>query len=191
MAGDAVVAGEQQRRRAIVERAGVAGGDRPVGGEHRLELRQPLETGVSTRPFVRGHLGVADLDRDQLGIEPAGSLGGDRLAMALQGERVLGLATDLVLGGQHLGGHAEADRVLGGHGRVHQSPAEGGVDELLGARQPISGAGQDERSPAHRLDSAGDRDVTVTEGEVGGDPVDGVESGAAQPVDGRAGNRHR
>ena len=66
VAGDVLVAGEQHRRGTVVERAGVAGGDRPVGGEHRLELGQPLEAGVGPGPFVRGHLGVADRDRDQL-----------------------------------------------------------------------------------------------------------------------------
>ena len=75
VAGDAVVAGEQHRRGPVVERAGVAGGDRPVGGEHRLELRQPLEAGVGPRPLVRGDLGVADRNRHQLGVEPAGLAG--------------------------------------------------------------------------------------------------------------------
>ena len=55
---DVRLAGDHHRRGTVVERAGVAGGDEPVGTVDRAELGEPLEAGVGSRPLVGGELTV-------------------------------------------------------------------------------------------------------------------------------------
>ena len=93
--------GEHDRRRAVVEAAGVAGGDAAVLPERRPKLRQRLGGG-RLRVLVGGeadrlafHL---DLDRHDLAGEAALLDRRRRAGLALERERVLRLAGDLVLG---------------------------------------------------------------------------------------------
>ena len=98
--------GKQHGGRAVVERAGVAGRHRAVGGEHRLQRGQPFEGGVGTGSLVGDDIGTVDVHRYQLAVEAATCRGGDGPAVALEGEAVLGLAVDGVLARQDLGRHA-------------------------------------------------------------------------------------
>ena len=165
-------AGEQQGGGAVVERAGVAGRHRAVCSEHGAQRGEPFETGVGARPLVDGDVDVADPHGDQLAIEETRRLRGHRFLVAADGEAVLRLAADRVLRGEYLGGHAEADRVLGGHLRVDQPPTERCVDEFLRPRQPVVRPRQHERRSAHRLHAAGHGDVAMPEGQVGSGPVE-------------------
>jgi hypothetical protein len=70
--------GQQQRHRAVVDAAGIAGGHAAVGAHHALEPGQRLEAGLA-RMLV-----LADEDR--------------------MGHAVLGLALDPVVRGDDLGG---------------------------------------------------------------------------------------
>ena len=66
------VAHHHHRRGAVVERAGVAGGDLAVGPEHRLEGGEPLERDTGTRTVVLvGHGAVGQRDRRDLVGEEA------------------------------------------------------------------------------------------------------------------------
>src|SRR5207342_1202139 len=63
-------------------------------GSSKAGFRRASASSVESRPFVDGHdrlaaLRVADRDGRDLGIQPAGVDGGDRLLMARQGEGVL------------------------------------------------------------------------------------------------------
>ena len=80
--GDAELAGpgvahDDDRGRAVVERAGVAGRDRAALAEDRLELGQALEGGARPGAVVLGHhRAVGQGDRDDLPLEEAVLLGG-------------------------------------------------------------------------------------------------------------------
>jgi DNA-binding CsgD family transcriptional regulator len=60
--------------------------------------------------------------------------------------------------------------------RVHQPPAEHGVDQLLTAGQHLVGPGQHERRPVHGLHPTGDRHVSDPGQQPGGGLVDRFEA---------------
>ncbi|MEA2578727.1 MAG: acetyl-CoA C-acetyltransferase, partial [Chloroflexota bacterium] len=99
--------------------------------EGRLQPGKRLGRGVAAGALVGGHdglaaLAVADRDWRHLRIETAGVDGGDRLLVAAQGERVLVLATDVLLDCDALGVGAHV-AVLDG---APQAVIDGRVDEL-------------------------------------------------------------
>src|SRR6201999_1242368 len=66
------VAGDHHRRRAVVQRAGVARGNGAVGPEDRLELADLLVGGAGARAVVLAHrAAVGQRDRDDLALEEA------------------------------------------------------------------------------------------------------------------------
>ena len=97
--------GDDQRRGAVVDARGIAGGDRAVLADDRLQLGERLEAGHARMlVLVDDHriaLALRDFDRDDLGGEPAVGLRGGGFVLAAQGERVLVLAADLELARRH------------------------------------------------------------------------------------------
>ena len=66
------IAHHDHRSRAVVERAGVPGGDGAAFAEDRLEVREALEGGAGPRPVVLGDdRPVGQGDRDDLSLEEA------------------------------------------------------------------------------------------------------------------------
>ena len=99
---------------AVVERAGVAGGDRAVGAEHRLELGQLLDGGAGAGAVVlRDDGAVGEGDRGDLPVEEAALLGGDGPLLRAGGQLVHLLAGDAL--GEHdvLGRLAHGDVDVG------------------------------------------------------------------------------
>ena len=84
---------EQEHRGAVVQRRGVAGGDRAALDEGGLQLAELLQGGVGADPLVALELDAGD--GDDLG-EAALVPGGVGEGVAAEGEFVLGLARDLV-----------------------------------------------------------------------------------------------
>ena len=93
---------------------------------------------------------------------------------------------------QLLGGLAERDRPLRAHGRVDEAPAERRRRQreiACGIR--LLGLGQHPGGPRHRLHPADDDDVRLAGRDLSRGDHRRVETGPAEPVDGRAGDRGR
>ena len=128
---------DQDRRGAVVERAGVAGGDRTVGFEGGLERRELLDGRAGPRPVVArdgvrgddvaaGVMQLGDLDADDLTVEVAALARRQRALLGGRGPLVLSLAADVAALGDVLGRdpHRDVDVVARAIGavdvRVHQ-----------------------------------------------------------------------
>ena len=165
---------------AVGDLRGVAGGDRVLGVEGRLEGGHRLVGGVAADALVPCHdLGrVAvggDLDGHDLGLQVALVAGRGRVQVALHAELVHGLALDAVLAGDQLGGDALRHHVveLGQLGRE-------------GVARPLHDRGA-HRHPRHRLHASRDGDVADAGLDQVGREVDGLLTGAALAVDGGGG----
>ena len=110
----AVVGHHHHRGGAVVERAGVARGDRPVLAEHRLEGGEHLDGGARPGAVVAGHGGaVGTLHRDDLAVEEAVGLRLHRAVLTARREAVHLLAGDLLALGDVLRGLAHRDVHVG------------------------------------------------------------------------------
>ena len=124
---------------AVVERAGVAGGDLAVGPEHRLagwpaSRRWCPGRGPSSLVTT---VAVGQRDRGDLPVEEAALLGGDGPLLGPGGELVHLLAADVLVLGHVLGGLAHGDVDVGQAGGRRPralAPPAGAV----GARSPAS-----------------------------------------------------
>ncbi len=183
-----LVAHHEQRRGAVVERAGVARGDRAALLEDGPQRGELLERRAGAGAVVLGddRLGHIDLvallvdvfvrgdgDGDDLLVEVARFLRGDRARLRDERPFVLGLAADFALVGDVLGGHAHRD--------------VGVVQRTLGAveqrmeleRRALPGA-------RDGLDAGGDVRVALAGlDRVEGHPR-GLQRGGAEAVDGAA-----
>jgi hypothetical protein len=200
-----VPAREQERRGAVVDAAGIAGGHRAALAEGGLEFRHVLERGRELEPAVLALAAARMLvpldpdglapapgygDGDDLVREPAGVHGRDGAAMAFDGEGVLLLARDLHLLGDVLRRLAQADdgihRV---HPRVVKAPADRGVPHL---RMPHLGRALRLRHgpgrPAHGFDTAADEDIALLGDDRLGRLIDRLERRGAVAVDRDAGH---
>src|SRR4051812_150075 len=161
---------------AVVQRAGVAGRDRPVGPERGLELGQHFHGRARARAVVARDLGaVVESDGRDLGVEVARVARGDGAVLRRSGPLVLRLPRHLAALGDVLGGEPHRDVDVVGRalravelgmrvvGRDRREARDG-----LHARRHALGA------PA-RLD------------RVEGHP-DRLEGGGAEAVDGRRGD---
>ena len=176
---------DPQRAGAVVERGGVARGDRPVLRERRPELRELLHRAVRPQVLVARELGVRHGD-DPVVVEAALPRGG-RPLVAADREGVLRVAPDLVDPRELLGARAERDRPLLGHRGVHEPPAERrGVQRLVAVREAALGLEHDPRRARHRLDAADEHERRVAGLDRAARQHRRVQRGAAQPVDGRA-----
>ena len=179
---------------AVVERAGVAGGDLAVGAEHRLQLGELLDGGAGAGAVVLGHDGaVGEGDRRDLAVEEPTLLGGDGPLLRAGAPLVHLLAGDAL--GQHhvLGGLAhrdvdvgEAGRRLPGVGAAGALGAAGlGVGEGRVVRTGVGGAVE---VAAHRLHAAGHEHVALAGLDGVGGHADRLERRGAVAVDRDAGD---
>ena len=155
----------------------------------RLErrVRARVLVGVEARAHHRS------LDRDDLVGEAAGGMRIGPAPLGGERERVLLVSRDAAALDDVLGGLAHRVRVVGiGQARVREAPAEGRVEGgLLAAREGGRWLGHHERRAGHRLDAAGDEHRTVAKGHGMRGSDDRLEPGAAEPVDGLAGDLDR
>jgi hypothetical protein len=176
-------AGHDRDRSAVVERARVAGGDRPALHEGRPGAGQEPERGVRPRALVHGHKSLRGLDRGDLGHEPAGLDRRARPLVTLKGERILALARDPEL----------ASDVLG------RNPHLGIADRVRGELWPRMEAGH-QPAPARRLDpprrcadtldAAGEVEVARSGRHQPRSQDHRLQAGPALPVHGHAGHLH-
>ena len=190
---------DDQRGRAVVERAAVARGDPAVRAEHRFELADRLVAHPRPWPVVGADLGaVGQGDRGDLaGEEPVGDglLG---QVLRAHAEPVHVLAGDALEQGEVLRGLAHRDvdvrqvLVLAGIvpvgrallGDVRGAVAGVGEDRVAGVGQRVGAA---LREPGHRLHPGRDEHVALAGPDrVQGHPG-GLQRGGAVPGDGGAG----
>ena len=184
--------GEQHGGGAVGQRGGVAGrhGGRgaQVLAEDGLERGQLLEAGVGAQVGVPGQAAV----RGEQVIEEAGVVGGGEVAVAVEGQLVLGLAGDLPLGrGERLVlAHGQAGarlaRVRGIRGEVlGPEPAEdleplrqrlGAVEVQEHLAQALADGDGGVRGGVH---AAGDGRVDLAELDLVGQAEDGFQPGGA------------
>ena len=111
---DRSFAREQHRGRAVDDRARVSGRHDAVRLERRLERRELLERRVAARRLVDGEQhdrsAGADLDRDDLVLEPSLVDGRDSSPVRLERVLVERLAAEAPLLGDDLGGDALRER---------------------------------------------------------------------------------
>ena len=174
---------DDQRAGAIVDAAGVAGGDRAVLAECRAQLAHGVHGAVVADIFVLidHHIALAALDgdgRDFTG-EFAGFLRGAGLVLAGDGEFVLFFAGDLVGAGDVFRRGAHVIAVEG----VPQPVFDHGVDEghvaHSGAGAQIGGV----RRHAHAFLPAGDHHAAFAGADLLGGESDRAQAGAAHLVD--------
>ena len=179
-----VLAHDQHARGAVGDLRGVAGGDRAVLLERRLELGERLGGGALADALVGAELLLRaveiDDDRDDLVVEAA-LVAGDRGALlALGAERVEVVAGEAVLLGDHLGADA-----LRGQAGV-------GVAVELRLREREAHALDDRRAhrrAGHDLDAGGDDDVVRAGDDALRGEVHRLLAGAALAIDGGGGHR--
>ena len=177
-----VRAREQRHRRAVGQRRGVSGGDPSVRTERRLETGETLHGRLGTHALVLGGetpAGFApDGDRDEVGLDLAGLVGGGDLLLAAHAEPVGALLGEL--------GEAVVE-ALGGDAHVQGVGAHELLGEEAGVRVGVAAHGV----AAHVLDTAGDADVVGAEADRAGDRGDARHGARAHPVDRVAGHAQR
>jgi hypothetical protein len=184
--------GDQQRAGTVVDARRVAGRHGAGLAKRCPQLRERFERRVRSRMLVAIHLhdlalAACDRHRDDLLSEPAALLRSDRLLLARQCEAILRLTRHAVLGSDVLCrlGH-RVDAVLRLHQRVHEAPADRGVEDLGIAAERARRLALHERCTRHRLDAARYQQVHLASLDRAGRDADRVHAGAAQPVDRRA-----
>jgi hypothetical protein len=187
--------GDDDRGRPVVQRRGVARGDRPALAEHRAQPPERLHRRVgpgalvaSERPGLLAagrHLDGQDL-RSEAPVLP----GGDGALVGAQRERVLLLTGDVVLLDEVLRRLPHRDRrVELGEVGVDEPPPEARVHELRHApRRQRLRLCHDPRRPGHRLHAPGHDDVGLVDLDRPPGLHDGIQAGRAQAV--HRGARH-
>ena len=125
------------------------------------------------------------LDRHELGVERARLLGGDRALVRTQGECVLRLARDAVVGAQHLG-RADVALGRGEPSRRRPSPDRGRARRAASARRRRHAATslhRVERRVRHRLRAERDDDVGDAGLHLHRRVEHGLQARAAAPVE--------
>jgi len=181
---------QNQRRRAVVDPRGIAGGDALVGAVDRLEFGQGFQGGIPWM-LVALHHGFAffmgDPHRHDFLGKVTGGLRGSRALLAAQGERVLVGAGDVVVVGHVIGGlRHRIHTVLGFHQRVDKAPADGGVFQRHVARKRGIGLAHHEGRSGHRLDATGNHQLHLAAGNGTKRSADGLHARGAQTVEGHA-----
>ena len=173
--GGGVLRGEQARGGAVGERRGRRGGHPAAGPERRRQVPDALERRAGARRLVRrgeapAALGVAQRDRDEVGVDPAGGERG----------RVLGLAGHAVRVGALAGQRREAVvQVLGRHAHVERV----GAHQALGDEARVRVGVGPHRVAAHVLDAARHGDVLRADADRRGDGRHRGRRAGAHPVD--------
>ena len=188
---DRGLARDDDRRGAVVERRGVAGGDDRAAGDDGLQRGEHLERGVAARGLVDRDVALGGRHRDDLVGEVPGVDRGGGAHLAVVGEPVGVLAGDLVDAGDLLAGlrHAEGRLLAGDEARVREAPADRGVERGAGLAPRLVGLGLHPGRAGHRLDAAGDDQVGVAGADRLRGDRDRGHAGGAEAVDGESGDR--
>ena len=126
---------------------------------------------------------------DDLLCQTSVLLSGTSPLLAAQGEGVLVGAGDLEILGDVLGRLRHGvDAVRALHQRIDEAPADGGVENLRGAREGRLRLRHDEGRATHGLDAAGDHQVRLPSLDRPGRGTDRIETRAAKTIDRAAGN---
>ena len=180
-------------RGAVVQRAGVARGDRSVRTEHRLQRRELLDRGAGAGAVVlRDDRAVGRRDGRDLTIEVAVPLGLDRTLLRagaplvhLLARHALGL--DDVLRGLS---HRDVDVGEAGGRRPRRLAALGALLRAGARRLELlvraAAVGRAEAEPADRLDAAGDEHVALAGLDRVRGHANGLQRRRAVAVDGHA-----
>ena len=182
--------GDQQRRGAVVHARGVAGRHRAGIAERGLQLGQHFQRGVVPGMLIDRHHRVAlaafNRDRHDLAGEETAVL---RLLvphLAAIRERILIRSADLEFLRHVLPGFRHrVGAVHLFHLRVHETPADGGVVNFAGARERLGRLAHHERRAGHALDAASKHKLRIPAANRPSCGTNGVEAGAAEPVDRR------
>ncbi len=189
--------GQNHGGRAVIDAGRVAGRHRAGIAHDRLQFGQAFERGFGARMFVlvdgyRSGLAAGHRDRGDFLGEIARR---DRLSRALLradrervliGPRHLKLLGDVLAGLRH-----RIDAVLRLHQRIDEAPADGGVENLGGARKRFRRLAHHEGRPRHRFDAAGNGEIDLAGADRAPRSADGIKARGAEPVEREAGNRIR
>ena len=77
------------------------------------------------------------------------------------------------------------------HERIHKSPADGGVEDLRLTLKRRRGFAHHERRTGHGFDATGDQQIAIPGPDGARRKANGIQTGAAQAVNGGAGYRLR
>ncbi|MFK4520055.1 hypothetical protein ABIF20_007420 [Bradyrhizobium japonicum] len=189
--------GQDDRGRAVIDAGGVAGGHGAGIAHDRLQFCQTFERRLRAWMLVlvdrnRAGLAAGNGDRrDFLGEITRR----DRRARALlraDGEGVLVGARDLEFLGDVLAGLRHGvDAILRLQQRIDETPADGGVEDLGGARECFLRLAHHEGRAGHGFDAASDRKLDLAGPDGAAGRTDRVQARGAEPVQGLAGNRIR
>jgi hypothetical protein len=177
------LAGDHERRRTVVDAARVPGGHRSAVAERGLQTVELF--------CIRGRPGmlvaIDAFDRNQLIVEASGLGGRSPALLRAERERVLILTRDVPPLGDVLSRltHRLEWKLLC-KARVREPPAE--LRVVLGLIA-VFGLRAHERRATHRLDAAGDEELSVTRRNRMTRRHDRAETGRAQTVHGHARDR--
>jgi len=178
---------QQKPGRTVVQRRGVAAGDRAALAKRRPLGREFLRCQVSPDAFIGHYLAGRCLDRHKLSVKPPGCGSCRGALVTMQGELVLPGPVHPVFVRDVLSCLAQADwRVHLGHLRADQAPAEPGIDEAGVSREDFARPRQDERGTGHRLGATCDADIGVSCRDGARGRADRLHPGTTQPVHGRS-----
>ena len=160
-----VLAGEDDRRGAIVDAGRVAGSDGAGIAHDGFEFLQGFERGVGTRVLVFGEhdrtgFAAGRFDRHDLFGEVAGGGGLAGALLRAQRKVILIGAGDLEFFGDVLAGlRHRIDAVLRFEHRIDEAPTERGVVDFRRARERLAGFAHHEGCSRHRFDAASDGEI--------------------------------
>ena len=188
--------GQQQGTRTVVHTRGVACGHGAVWAHHTFELGQRFEAGF-TRVLVGVHQNsiaffLGNAHAHNFTRQVSGFDGGHGTQLAVVGHQVLRFALNLVIGGHVFCGLGHGvHTVLGFHQLVDEAPANGGVIDRVVAAEGGFGLGHHKGGAAHAFHTTGNHQTGFTRFDGAGGGANGVQTRAAQAVDGRAGHVDR
>ena len=189
----AVFGGQDQRRGAVVHARGVAGGDGCPGCGTGFSASPASPSwyrgaGCSSRSTIVSPLralsvtGAISRAKKPLACAPWRAVCWLRSANASWSARLIwNSSATFSAGFRHRIG---AVRRL--HQAVDEAPADGRVVDLGLAGEGLGGLAHDERRAGHAFDAAGQHQLSSPAADRARGGADGVEAGAAQPVDGGA-----
>src|SRR6516162_182707 len=191
-----LAAGDDHRHGAVVDAGSVAGGRHPTLLQ-RPEARERRQIGLRPRMLVLGDLdrprsAAWHLDRKDLALEEAVGLGRSIFALRGFGENIAGLARDLVVARQVVGGlRHRVGAELALDLRVREARADRRIIDAAVAAERGLGLVHDKRRAAHAFDTARDHDLALAAGDRLRCHDDRIEAAAAVALQNRAGDLDR
>ena len=190
---------QHQRRGAVVDAAGVAGGHGGllVFGEGGPQFGECFHGGAGSRMFVRVKVDrvlppLRHIDGEQFVVEEVHFVGERPPLLTEYRKSILLVTADVELPREILGRFAHAVRMMHlGECRVGEPPPDRRVVHVEFAIKGPLALGHDEGSAAHALDAAGDEHISAVCFDHPRGDVDCFEPRSAQPVDGASADADR